>query len=65
MIYFEQNNWTKLLPIHKFAHKNARNVNTGFMPLRFNYSYYPRIYIKKIIDSCFYSKIVDKLVAKL
>lgn len=31
----------------EFAQNNAKNANTGYTPLKFNYGYYPCIFFQK------------------
>ena len=49
----------------KFAYNNAKNASIGYMLFELNYNYHSCIFFKKDIDSRLWSKIANKLLAKL
>lgn len=60
-INFEQNDWTKLLPMAEFAYKNTKNVSIGHTLFKLNCSYYFRMLYKEDIDPRSKSKSADEL----
>ena len=64
-VKFEQNDWTRFLPIAKFAYNNAKNASTSHTPFELNYGYHPRMSYKEDVDPRFQSKSADKLSAEL
>ena len=58
---FEQNDWTKLLPMAKFAYNNAKNSNTGHMSFELNYGYHPYVSFEEDTNLCSQLKWADKL----
>ena len=52
-VNLEQNDWTRLLPIAKFAYNNAKNLSTGHTPLKLNCGYHPCIFFEKDTNPCF------------
>ena len=64
-VNFEQNDWARLLPMAEFAYNNAKNASTGHMPFELNCGYHPRVFFKKDINPCFWSKTADELLAEL
>lgn len=47
-----------------FLYNNAINASTDYILFKFNYRDYSDVFFEKEMDSCFYSKIVQKLVAE-
>lgn len=39
-VYFEQNDWARLLPMEEFTCNNAKNANIGHTPFKLNFGYY-------------------------
>ncbi len=64
-VNWEQNNWTKLLPIAKFAYNNAKNASIGYILFKLNYGYHPKVLFKKDVDSHSRSCSADKLAEEL
>ena len=64
-VNFEQNNWTRLLPMHKFAYNNAKNANTGHTFYALSCGYYTCVFFKENTDPHFQSKLAYELSAKL
>ncbi len=64
-INYEQDNWTWLLPMAKFAYNNAKNDGTGYTPFELNCRYHPRAFYKEDVNPHFQSKSADKLATKL
>ena len=50
-INFEQNDWTRLLPMAEFAYNNAKNARTGCTLFELNCGYHPRMSYKEEVDS--------------
>lgn len=44
----------------KFTYHNSKNAGSSYMPLEFNYCYYPHIFFKENTDPYFYSKVANK-----
>ena len=65
VVNFEQNDWSRLLPMPKFAYNNMKNSSTGHTNFELNCGYHPRVFFKKDNDPRFQSKSTDKLSAKL
>lgn len=49
----------------KFAYNKAKNINTGCISFKLNYSYYSCVFYEKNIDLCLNSKISNELLTKL
>ena len=64
-INFEQNDWTRLLPMAKFVYNNAKNASTGHMPFKLNCGYHSCVSFKKDTNPCSWLKTADKLLAEL
>ena len=64
-VNFEQNDWARLLLMAKFAYNNAKNLSTGHTPFELNCAYHPRVFFKKITNSCSQLKSADKLSVEL
>jgi len=41
---YEQNNWSKLLPMAEFLYNNSITTATGLSPFYANYKYHPEIH---------------------
>ncbi len=55
----------RLLPIAEFTYNNTKNANTGYTLFKLNYGFYPQVLFKKDNNSCFRSRLVNKLSDKL
>ena len=64
-VNFQQNDWTRLLPIAEFAYNNAKNASTGYTPFELNCGYHPRISYEEDLYSRSKSRIAEKLSFKL
>ncbi len=64
-INFEQDDWTRLLPMAKFAYNNAKNASTSHTPFELNCGYHPRASYEEDVDLHFQSKLADELAAEL
>ena len=62
---FKENNWTRLLPMAKFTHNNAKNASTGYISFELNCSYHPWMSYKEEVNSRSKSNSADKLLALL
>lgn len=49
----------------EFAHNNANNVNTSYMPFELNYGHNPKIFYHENVNFVSKSKTVNKLTTKL
>ena len=49
-VKFKQNDWTRFLPMAKFAYNNAKNASIGHMPFKLNYNYHLRILYEEDAD---------------
>ena len=47
---YQQNNWSKLLPLAEFAYNNAPNATTGLTPFYANKGYHPSITVHPECD---------------
>jgi len=59
---YQQDNWSELLPLAKFAYNNAPSATTGVSPFFANKGYHPNIMIypeRDIASSCICNLIVD------
>ena len=49
----------------EFAHNNAKNASTGYIPFKLNYGYHPRVSFKEDVDprskSCFSNKLAEEV----
>ncbi len=64
-VYWEQDDWVKLLPMTEFAYNNAKNANTGHIPFELNCGYHPRVSFKKDVDPRLRSRFTNKLAKEL
>ena len=64
-VNFEQNDWSRLLPMAKFAYNNAKNASTGHTPFELNCGYHPRMSYEEDVDPRSQSKSADELSAEL
>ena len=46
-VNFDQNHWTRLLPMAEFTYNNTKNANTGYTPFELNCRYHPRVSYKE------------------
>ena len=60
-VNWEQNDWTRLLPMAEFAYNNSKNASTDQIPFELNCGYYPWMFYKEKVDPYFQSKSADKL----
>lgn len=51
-VNFKQDDWTKFLPIAKFAYNNVKNASIGPIPFKFNCGYQFCISYKKDVNLC-------------
>ena len=51
---YQQDNWSKLLPLMKFAYNNAPSATTGVFPFFVNKEYYPNITVYPKHDIAFF-----------
>ncbi len=61
---FEQDDWTKLLPMAQFAYNNVKNASTGHTPFELNCGYHPQVFYKKDVDPRSQSKSADELATE-
>ncbi len=64
-IYWEQDDWAKLLLMAEFAYNNTKNASTGHTSFELNYGYCPRVSFKEDVDSCLRSRSTNKLTEEL
>ena len=64
-INYKQDNWTRFLPVAKFAYNNAKCASTGYPSFMLNYRYHSRISYKEDVDPRSKSKTADELTKKL
>ena len=64
-VNFNQNDWTKLLLIVKFAYNNTKNLSTNYTPFELNCSYYLCIFFEENTNPRSQSKSTNELSAKL
>ena len=64
-VYFQQNDWARLLPMAEFAYNNVRNASTGHTSFEFNCGYHLRMSYEEDVNPRFQSKLADKLSAEL
>ncbi len=64
-VYWEQDDWARLLPIAEFAYNNTRNASTGHTPFELNCGYHPRTSFKEDINYCSRFCSANKLVKEL
>ena len=64
-VNFEQNDWTQLLQMAKFAYNNAKNASTGFTPFKLNCEYHPWVSYQEDFDLRLKSRTAEKLSSKL
>lgn len=61
----EQNNWTKYLPMAKFAYNNTKNTSISHTSFELNCGYQPQKLYKDDINSRSKSQSIDKLLTKI
>ncbi len=64
-VNWDQDNWTRLLPIAEFAYNNAKNASTGHTPFELNCGYYPRVSFEEDVDSCSRCRFANELAEEL
>lgn len=64
-VNYKQDNWTRLLPMVKFAYNNTKNASTGHTFFKLNCGYHPKVFYKDNIDLCSKSKAIDMLIIVL
>lgn len=62
---YKQDDWSKLLPMAKFAYNNIKNTSTSNTSFELNYSYHSRAFYKENIDSRSQSKSANEIVIEL
>ena len=64
-VNLEQDNWTRLLPMAKFAYNNSKNASTGHTLFELNCGYHPRVFFEEDVDprsrSCSANKLAEEL----
>lgn len=63
-VHFEQNNWTRLLPIAEIAYNNTKNVSTGHKVFELNCGFHSQTSYQENIDPYSQLKWADKLANK-
>ena len=64
-VYWEQDDWAKLLPMAEFTYNNIKNASNGHMLFELNYSYYLRVFFKEDVDSRSKSRSANELAEEL
>ena len=64
-VNYIQENWTRLIPMAKFAYNNTKHASTGYTLFELNCGYHPRVSYKEDIDPRSRSKAADKLTEEL
>lgn len=64
-VNWEQNNWTKLLPMAEFAYNNTKNTSIGHMSFKLNCGYHFYIFFEDEINPCLRSHSANKLAKEL
>ena len=64
-VNYEQDNWTRFLPIVEFAYNNAKHASMGYTPFKLNCGYHLRVFYKEDINPYSKSKATDELTKKL
>ena len=62
---WEQNDWTRLLPMAEFAYNNAKNASTGHMPFELNCGFHPRVFFEDDVNFCSRSCSANELTKEL
>ena len=60
-VNFEQNDWTWLLFMAKFAYNNTKNASIGHTSFELNCGYYSKVFYKKDLDFHLKFKTIKKL----
>ena len=64
-VNWEQNDWTRLLPMAEFTYNNAKNASTSHTPFKLNCGLHPQVFFKDNVDSCSKSCSADELAKEL
>ena len=64
-VYWEQNDWTRLLPIAEFAYNNAKNASTGHTSFELNCGFYSRVFFENNVNLCSRSCFANELAKEL
>ncbi len=64
-VNWEQDDWTRLLPMAEFAYNNAMNASTGHTPFELNYGYHPRVSFEEDVDPRLRSRLANELAEEL
>ena len=64
-VYWEQDDWARLLLMAEFAYNNAKNASTGHMLFKLNCGYHPIVSFKENVDLRLKSRSANKLVEEL
>ncbi len=64
-VNYEQNDWTRLLPMAEFAYNNAKNASTSHTPFELNYRFHLRSFYEEDVDPYSRSETSDKLATEL
>ena len=65
LVNYEQDNYTRLLPMAEFAYNNAKYTSIGYILFRLNCRYHQCISYKKDVNPHFRSKTANELTEKL
>ncbi len=64
-VNWEQDNWTRLLPLVEFAYNNVKNASTSHTLFELNCGYYPRVSFKEDVNPRSRSRLANKLAEEL
>ncbi len=64
-VNWEQDNWTRLLPMAEFAYNNAKNASTGQTPFELNCGYHPKVSFEEDVDPRLRSHSANELAEEL
>ncbi len=64
-VNWEQDDWTRQLPMVEFAYNNAKNASTGHTPFELNYGYHPRVFFEEDVDPYSRSRSGNELAEEL
>ncbi len=64
-VYWEQDDWARLLAVAEFAYYNTKNPSTSHILFELNCDYYPRVYFKENVYPQWRSRYANKLAKRL
>ncbi len=64
-VNWEQDNWSRLLPMAEFTYNNAKNARTGHIPFKLNCGYHPRVSFEEDVDPHSRSRSTNELAEEL